>query len=98
MSGRRVGRALQSAGQDVRALDAEPGLEGPDDESVLALATREERVLVTTTSPIFRGFCGNGRQTAALTPDGVSQRWLELRSQQAEWQNFPAVVDRVFAD
>lgn len=47
VSGRVVGRALEEAGHDVRAMDAEQRLEGLEDEEVLGLAISEGRVLVT---------------------------------------------------
>jgi len=47
VSGPNVGRRLEGAGHDVRALDQEPALEGLDDDEVLALAATEERILVT---------------------------------------------------
>ena len=47
VSGPRVGGPLAERGHDVRALDQEPELEGLEDEDVLALATEDERILVT---------------------------------------------------
>ncbi len=38
---------LRDRGHDVRAADEERGLDGSPDEELLALATEEERVLVT---------------------------------------------------
>jgi predicted nuclease of predicted toxin-antitoxin system len=43
----RVADALRSAGHDVRAADEERALDGWPDEDLLALATSEDRVLVT---------------------------------------------------
>lgn len=47
LSGRVVGRHLRSAGHDVVALDEQRSLEGIDDSTVLELAAREGRVLIT---------------------------------------------------
>jgi hypothetical protein len=47
VSARKIGRCLRDAGHDVRAIVEEPGLTGLDDPDVLALAARENRVLVT---------------------------------------------------
>jgi predicted nuclease of predicted toxin-antitoxin system len=47
VSGPNVGRRLGRNGHDVRALDQEPDLEGLDDDQVLALASTEQRILVT---------------------------------------------------
>jgi predicted nuclease of predicted toxin-antitoxin system len=47
VSGRRVARALRKRGHDVRAADEERQLDGMTDEDLLALATAEERILVT---------------------------------------------------
>lgn len=47
VSGRRIGRALRTAGHDVLALDVDEALSRLPDGDVLALAAREDRVLVT---------------------------------------------------
>lgn len=47
ISGRAVGRALEEAGHDVRAIDSEQQLEGLSDRGVLELAISEGRILVT---------------------------------------------------
>jgi len=46
VSGRAIARALRERGHDVRA-DEERALDGWDDERLLRLATREQRVMVT---------------------------------------------------
>lgn len=55
VSGRRVARALRRNGHDVRAADEERDLDGMSDEDLLALATTEERILVTFNVADFPG-------------------------------------------
>lgn len=55
VSGRRVARALRKAGHDVRAADEERELDGMPDEEFLALATAEQRILVTFNVADFPG-------------------------------------------
>ena len=62
VSGRRVARALRKDGHDVRAADEERDLDGMSDEDLLALATSEERILVTFNVADF--------------PD-IARRWAE---------------------
>jgi hypothetical protein len=104
---------LRRKGNDVRALDQEPELEGLDDEDVLALAAHDSRILVTlnvTDFPeILREWAGAGRSCAGvILVYGIAhgefrlilraiQRWLELRPRQEEWLDFAAVVRRDFA-
>jgi hypothetical protein len=68
LSPRRIAEPLRNAGHDVMALAAEPALEGLDDPEVLALATGQERILVTRNSrdfaPIVRGWAESGRDHA----------------------------------
>lgn len=47
LSGRRIARPLRERGHDVRAADEHPELESCPDEELLALATREDRIVVT---------------------------------------------------
>lgn len=47
LSGRVVGRHLRAHDHDVRSLDEHRELEGIDDPEVLALATAENRILIT---------------------------------------------------
>jgi hypothetical protein len=47
VSGRRIGRALHTAGHDVLALDSDEALSRLPDGEVLALATREDGIVVT---------------------------------------------------
>jgi predicted nuclease of predicted toxin-antitoxin system len=53
LSPKRLGGLLQASGHDVRALAAEPELEGLADDRVLELAAQDGRVLVTRNSPDF---------------------------------------------
>lgn len=65
LSPKGIGEPLRDAGHDVRALAAEPALEGLDDPDVLALAADERRILVTRNSrdfaPILREWAEAGR-------------------------------------
>ena len=113
VSGPSVGRRLEAAGHDVRALDREPELEGLDDEEVLALATAEHRILVTHNIAdfprILRDWAAPGRSHAgAILVYGIDhsefdlvvagvERWLGLRARPDDWLDFPAVLSRGFA-
>jgi predicted nuclease of predicted toxin-antitoxin system len=108
-----VGGPLRDNGHDVRALDQEPELEGLEDEDVLALASEDGRILVThnvTDFPeILRDWAAGGRSHAGvILVYGIEhsefgpilrgiERWLELRSLQEEWLDFPAIIRREFA-
>jgi hypothetical protein len=113
VSGPRVGRRLEAAGHDVRALDQEPELEALEDEQVLTLATSERRILVTHNvsdfPAILRDWASAGRAHAGVVlVYGIAhnefdllvrgiRRWLELRPAQDEWADYPAILDRGFA-
>ena len=66
----RIGGQLREQGHDVRGVADEPDLEGLDDESVLELATRDERILITRNSrdfaPICRSWAEAGRDHAGV--------------------------------
>jgi predicted nuclease of predicted toxin-antitoxin system len=113
VSGPNVGRRLEGSGHDVRALDQQPALEGLDDDEVLALAATEQRILVTHNVAdfprILREWAAAQRTHAGvilvygidhseftLIVRGI-ERWLELRPDQADWRDLPAVLDRRFA-
>ena len=68
VSGRAIGRRLRDAGHDVLALTDDRVYDAMDDREVLALATREGRVLVTFNvqdfAPIARDWREEGRQHA----------------------------------
>ena len=113
VSGPNVGRKLTASGHDVRALDQERDLEGLDDDSVLALATGERRILVShnvsdfprilrewaTSDRSHAGVIlvyGIGHNEFELVIKGI-ERWLDVRPQQDEWIDYPAVVARASA-
>jgi predicted nuclease of predicted toxin-antitoxin system len=113
VSGPNVGRRLEQNGHDVRAVDQERALEGLDDDEVLALATSEQRILVTHNVAdfprILRDWAAAQRAHAgvilvygidhsefALIVRGI-ERWLQLRPDQEDWSDFPAILDRRFA-
>jgi predicted nuclease of predicted toxin-antitoxin system len=113
VSGPNVGRRLGRKGHDVRALDQEPDSEGLDDDQVLALAFTEQRILVTHNIAdfprILREWAAAQRAHAGiilvygidhseftLITRGI-ERWLELGPDQADWNDFPAILDRRFA-
>ena len=64
LSDRRIGEPLRSRGHDVVALQVDDALNTLSDESVLALATEQARVLVTR----------NGRDF-----DPLARRWASRR-------------------
>jgi hypothetical protein len=113
VSGPNVGRRLEKSGHDIRALDQEPALEGLDDDEVLALATSEQRILVTHNIAdfprILREWASAQRAHAGvILVYGIDhsefalvvrgiERWLELRPSQMDWSDLPAVLDRRFA-
>jgi hypothetical protein len=110
VSGPKVGRRLEKQGHDVRALDQEPALEGLDDDDVLALATTEQRVLVTHNVAdfprILREWAAAQRSHAGVILvygidhsefgliAGGIERWLRLRPEPEDWIDFPAILDR----
>jgi hypothetical protein len=113
VSGRRVGEALRVQGHDVRALDEERQLEGLPDDEVLALATAEERILVTHNiahfPDILRDWAEASRSHAGvILVYGIDhnefdlvergvRRLFELRPSQEAWLDYPAVLNRSFA-
>lgn len=90
LSSKRIGDQLRKRGHDVRGVADEPDLEGLDDEAVLELAARDERILITRNSrdfaPICRTWAEGGREHA-----GVILIWT-LSSRQ-----FGEIVDGVGA-
>src|SRR3954452_18010966 len=113
VSGPNVGRRLERNGHDVRTLDQEPDLEGLDEDQVLALASTERRILVTHNVAdfprILRDWAAAQRSDAGIILvygidhseftliTGGIERWLELRPDQADWNDFSAILDRRFA-
>ena len=113
VSGPNVGRRLEQNGHDVRALDQERALEGLDDDEVLALATSDERILITHNVAdfprILRDWADAQRSHAGvILVYGIDQSefalivrgielWLQLCPDQADWGDFAAILDRRFA-
>lgn len=113
VSGPRVGRALEAAGHDVRALDQEPQLEGLADEDVLALGAKEQRILVTHNIRDFPEIVREWME-AQRTHAGVIlvygidhrefqlvtsgiRRLLDLHPDTEDWTDLTVVPDRGFA-
>lgn len=113
VSGPRVGQRLAAAGHEVRALDQEPGLEGLDDDEVMALAAAEGRLLVTHNvrdfPAILRERAAAGRSHAgAILVCGIDHREFDLivrgielcferYAEAASWRDLAVVVNREFA-
>ncbi|MGH7903244.1 MAG: DUF5615 family PIN-like protein [Candidatus Dormibacteraceae bacterium] len=102
LSGRVIGRHLRKLGHDVIAIDEDPGLEGIDDEEVLALATREGRVLVTHNvhdfPEILRQWAEEGRDHAGcvvLVGIGLHRFGPLIRTLEATLQRLPGQQDWV---
>ena len=68
LSGRVIGRHLRELGHDVLAIDEHRDLEGIDDPEVLALASDQNRILLTHNvgdfPDILRAWAGAGRTHA----------------------------------
>ena len=110
VSGRRIGEPLAKKGHDVRALDRQPDLEGLDDESVLELATTDERILVTFNvadfPTILREWALAARSHAGvILLYGINhsefrlvvrgvERWLEMYPEQRGWSDRAVVISR----
>jgi hypothetical protein len=110
ISGSRVGKTLEKHGHDVRSLDGEPEYDGLDDQDVLALATADQRVLVTHDvgdfPEILREWAEAGRSHGGvILVYGIGQnefgvvvrgveRLLERRRRQADWTDVGAVLSR----
>ena len=79
LSSRAIAGPLRAQGHDVRCVDEEAALDGLDDEPLLALATTEDRVLVTANVkdfvPILADWAGTQRAHAGciLIPRSVRQ-------------------------
>lgn len=113
VSGPRVGQRLQADGHDVYALDQVAALEGLEDEEVLALATAEQRILVTHNIRDFPGIlrdwaAAQRSHTGAILIYRIDHRefglvargilrWLSLYPEPAQWIDLAAVLDRDFA-
>ncbi len=113
VSGPNVGRRLEQDGHDVRALDQDPVLEGLQDKDVLALASKEARILVTQDVRDFPGIlrewgAAQRSHAGAILVSGIDhsefeliirgiQRWLGLYPEAASWADLTVAVDRDFA-
>ncbi len=113
VSGRGVGHRLAASGHDVRAIDQERELEGLDDEDVLALAVRDNRILVTQDIEDFpaitREWAAEGRPHGGviliyrIDHREFSlivrgiERVLAMRPDPGGWTNLTMSVDRAFA-
>lgn len=111
VSGRRVAQALRKAGHDVRAADEERDLDGMPDEDLLALATAEDRVLVTFNVADFPGIVRRWAEAERAhagcaivvgidhsefgTIILVIQRTLDTRPAQRDWRDCTCFVARV---
>ena len=110
VSTERIGRRLAASGNDVGALDQEPGLDALDDADVLALATSDGSILVThnvaDVPPLLREWLSAGRShagvilvhgidhTAYELVAGGVERWLRRLPRQEDWVDRCAIVDR----
>ncbi|MBW8060033.1 MAG: hypothetical protein FVQ78_06785 [Solirubrobacterales bacterium] len=110
LSGPRLADALRDHGHDVRAADEEREFDGWADEALLALATEEERILVTFDVKDFPGIARRwaeaGRPHAGCaivvgidhgefgTILRVLDRLFEERSDPGAWRDYTCFVSR----
>lgn len=110
ISGRWVGGPLRERGHDVVAAAEHRDLDGKDDDALLALATAENRVLVTFDvkdfGRIVRVWAEAGRTHAGCiilvridhSEYGTILRTIdaavEARPEQTGWRNYAAFVSR----
>ncbi len=103
LSHRFVADPLRRRGHDVRSLQEEPALDGLADDELLALATRDERVVVTRNSrdfaPLTRAWAEAGREHAGCVliwsydHDEYAnivdgvERLVTIWSRQEDWKN-----------
>jgi predicted nuclease of predicted toxin-antitoxin system len=113
VSARKIGRCLRDAGHDVRAIAEEAELVGLDDPDVLALAARDDRVLITFNhrdfAPLLREWAESGRHHAGcILVFGIDHseiglilrglnRLLVERDEPAAWRNITEAVTRARA-
>jgi predicted nuclease of predicted toxin-antitoxin system len=88
LSSKRIGDPLRQQGHDVRGVADEPALDGLDDESLLALATDDGRILVTRNSRDFAPICRNWAE-AARPHAGVILIWTLSQRQ------YGAIIDGI---
>lgn len=110
ISARRVAEPLREHGHDVRAADEERDLDGLDDEQLLSIAAREERVLITFDVKDFpviaRRWAEAGREHAGcaivvgvdhgefVTIIAAVERVLAQRPRQVDWVDHTLFVTR----
>jgi hypothetical protein len=110
LSARRIARVLRQAGHDVRAADEERALDGWSDTDLLALAAREDRIMVTFNVHDFpriaREWAEAGEQHAGCailvgmdhseygTILRVLEGMLAARPQQEDWRDYTTFVSR----
>lgn len=110
ISERRVAEPLRKRGHDARAADEERDLDGMTDEDLLALATAEERILVTFDvadfPDIVRRWAEEGRTHAGCaiavgidhgefgTIIRVIERTLDARPDPEDWRDHTVFVAR----
>lgn len=108
LSDRRIGEPLRGRGHDVVALQVDDALNALSDESVLALATDQARVLVTRNArdfdPLARRWASRRRSHAGLILiwtlptnafDSIVTRVDELFAQrptQEEWRDLVLAI------
>jgi hypothetical protein len=110
VSARKIGGCLRDAGHDVRAIAEEAALVGLDDPDVLALAARDDRILVSFShrdfAPLLREWAESGRHHAgcilvfAIDHGAVGlilrglDRVLQERHEQTAWRDITEAVTR----
>lgn len=110
ISGPHVARALRDAGHDVHAADEQRGLDGLEDEQLLALAATEGRVMITFDVKDFtvlaRRWAEAGHRHAGLgivvgVDHGafgailsVLSRELTARPEASDWANLTLFIAR----
>lgn len=110
ISARRIAARLREEGHDVRAADEERELDGLGDEQLLALATEEERAMITFDvkdfAVIARRWAEAGRPHAGLgIVVGMDHgefgeiietlsRLLAARPEQSDWTDLTLFVSR----
>ncbi len=113
VSARKIGKCLRDAGHDVRAIAEESGLAGLDDPDVLALAARDDRILVTFNhrdfAPLLREWAESSRHHGGcILVFGIDHseiglifrglsRLLVERDEQAAWRDITEAVTRGMA-